>query len=64
MANNAAIKTAILQTKSNKQAVQSQNITAKHKQDDVKWIKTVIQQEQIKPLEVEMYSEINNRLIY
>lgn len=52
MANNAAIKTAILQTKSNKQTIESQNITAKHKQDDVKWIKSVIQQEQIKPLEV------------
>ena len=55
MANSAAIKTALLQTKSTKQTPPL-NSTAKHKEDDVKWIKSVIQQEHIKPLEVHIKS--------
>jgi len=48
MANEAAIKAAILQTKSTKVVPPA----ARHKEDDVKWIKSVIQHEHIKPLEV------------
>ena len=49
MANEAAIKAAILQTKSTNKVVPP---AARHKEDDVKWIKSVIQHEHIKPLEV------------
>jgi hypothetical protein len=51
MANDAAIKAALLQTKSVREA-QPINLTAKHKEEDTKWIKAVIQQEHVKPLEV------------
>jgi hypothetical protein len=51
MANNAAIKSALLQTKSLKVS-QPQKPAAQHSEDDAKWIKKVIQQEHIKPLEV------------
>eukprot|EP01033_Poteriospumella_lacustris_P001599 gene1599-1162_t len=51
MANNAAIKSALLQTKSLK-APQPQKPQTQQSEDDSKWIKKLIQQEHIKPLEV------------
>eukprot|EP01038_Epipyxis_sp_PR26KG_P009293 gene9293-12521_t len=50
MANNAAIKAALLQTKSTKQS--SPVKPPSHAVDDTKWIKKVIQDEHIRPLEV------------
>lgn len=54
MANAAAIKSALLQTKSLKDQASSQQVTIKpqYTEEDEKWIKKVIQQEHIKPLEV------------
>eukprot|EP01031_Cornospumella_fuschlensis_P037461 gene37461-45493_t len=55
MANNAAIKGALLQTKTLRQ--ESSNSSrhppqASSLKEDSRWIKTVIQQEHLKPLEV------------
>mmetsp|Transcript_20506 Transcript_20506/g.22277 ORF Transcript_20506/g.22277 Transcript_20506/m.22277 type:complete len:545 (+) Transcript_20506:198-1832(+) len=53
MANAAAIKGALLQTKSLKQQTRDQPKVAPFQaEEDSKWIKRVIQQEHIKPLEV------------
>lgn len=53
MANAAAIKGALLQTKSLKSQTRDQPKVAPFKvEEDSKWIKKVIQQEHIKPLEV------------
>lgn len=53
MANAAAIKGALLQTKSLKQQTREQpKVQPFQVEEDSKWIKKVIQQEHIKPLEV------------
>ena len=53
MANEAALKAALLQTKSIKETAASPaKSTASFAQDDEKWIRKVIDEEQVKPLEV------------
>ena len=53
MANEAALKAALLQTKSIKEtAISPAKSTASFAQDDEKWIRKVIDEEQVKPLEV------------
>ena len=50
MANNAAIKAALIQTTT--AAKSPEKVKTNHREEDAKWIKQVIQQEHIKPLEV------------
>lgn len=50
LANDAAIKAALMQSKTLKEA--ETDIEPVHSEDDAKWMRKVIQQEHIKPLEV------------
>lgn len=52
MANNAAIKAALIQTNTANKAENKARPNPNYSADDSKWIKNVIQQEHIKPLEV------------
>ena len=50
LANDAAIKAALMQNKTLKEA--QTDVEPVHSEDDARWMKKVIQQEHIKPLEV------------
>lgn len=52
LANEAALKTALLQTKNLKASVNADDQVPSRLKEDARWIKTVIEEEHMKPLEV------------